>query len=245
MLVEPGTIVDTTTDSRWTPVRVTAHLAEPIINLDGHACHLDGPAAFAAYLAYTDRHGHHSLPPMGRDSVVDFALPLATWTAPAPGPVHQLARAATPGHVWGWACSAAAADPAAWTVVEVRRKPNSEAMHRYAPDRKVHLATGPLKARNAPHPATIVRTITWWALADPDRLHALLSRVPGLGRHTRHGNGRVHRWEVTPDPRAATLWRRRVWPDPDGTPDTIRAPYHHHTRLMPCTPPPQRSEERC
>src|SRR5690606_30994329 len=107
--VEPRTIVDTTTDSRWTHVRATAHLAEPIINLDGHACHLDGPAAFAAYLAYTDRHGHHSLPPMGRDSVVDFALPLATWTAPAPGPVHQLARAATPGHVWGWACSAAAA----------------------------------------------------------------------------------------------------------------------------------------
>lgn len=236
MIVAPGTVADTTGDGAWTPVRVVAHLAEPVINLDAHRAHLDGPAAFGAWLQHVAEHGHDSLPPMGH-SVVDFDLPLATWTAPAPGPVHELARAADPAQVWGWACSAAIYPDPAWTVVEVRRRPEEQAMHRYAPDRKVHLAAGPLKARNVAQPAVLTQAVTWWALADPGRLRALLDRVPGLGRLTRHGNGRVARWEVIPDPDAATRWRQRVWPDPAGVPDTIRAPYHHQTRRMPCRGP--------
>ena len=108
MLVEPGTVTDTTGDPRWAPVRVVAHLAEPVINLDGHPAHLDGPAAFGGWLAHLDVYGHHALPAMGRDSVADFALPLATWTAPAPEGAHELALAADPSRVGGWACSAAA-----------------------------------------------------------------------------------------------------------------------------------------
>lgn len=236
-LVEPGTVADTTADGAWAPVRVVAHLAEPVVNLDAHPAHLDGPAAFGAYLAYVAARGHHALPPMTSGSVADFALPMATWTAPAPGPVHELARAADPGMVWGWACSAAVYEDAAWTVVEVRRRPEEQAMHRYAPDRKVHLSAGPLKARNTAYPAVLVRTVTWWALADPAALRALLGRVPGLGRLTRHGSGRVLRWDVVPDPQAAERWRNRTWPSPGGTPGTIRAPYHHHTRRMPCRGP--------
>lgn len=235
MLVAPGTVVDTTGSPRWEPVRVTARLAEPVINLDVHRIHLDGPAAFSAYLGYVDVHGHHSLPPMRHGSAVDFALPIAAWTAPAPGPVHDLARAADQRMVWGWACSAGAYEDPQWTTVDVRRKPDAEAMHRYAPDRKVHLAAGPLKARNAAQPATLVREIVWWALAGRERLQALLDRVPGLGRLTRHGNGKVLTWRVVHDEDAVTRWRDRAWPDPAGLPGKIRAPYHHHTRAMPCS----------
>ena len=94
MLVASGTARDTTGSPRWVPVRVVAHLAEPVLNLAAAPIHLDGPAAFGGYLAHVSTHGHHTLPKMGRDSAVDFDLPLATWTAPAPGGVHELARAA-------------------------------------------------------------------------------------------------------------------------------------------------------
>lgn len=233
MLVEPGTVTDTTGSPRWEPVRVVAHLAEPVINLDAYRIHLDGPAAFAGYLQHVDVHGHHSLPLMGHGQAVDFDLPLATWTALAPSEVHDLARAADPGQVWGWACSAGVYEDPQWTVVDVRRKPDAEAMHRYAPDRKVHLASGPLKARNVAQPATLVREIVWWALADQAALQSLLDRVPGLGRLTRHGNGKVLAWDVVRDEDAHTRWRERVWPDPAGQPEKIRAPYHHHSREMP------------
>ncbi|MGI5273136.1 hypothetical protein ACQEUU_37700 [Nonomuraea sp. CA-218870] len=225
-------ITDTTGSPRWEPVRVVAHLAEPVIGLDACPPHLDGPLSWSAYQQHVAEHGHYALPPMGRDSVADFALPLATWTAPAPGGVHPLALA-SPGLVWGWACSAAVFD-GQHTVVEVRRKPDGEAMTRFSPDRKVHLSAGPQKARNAVHAGVLAREVSWWALADVEALTALLGRVRGLGRLTRHGNGRVLRWEVVRDEEAVTRWRDRVWPDPDGVPKAIRAPYHHPSREMPC-----------
>lgn len=235
-LIAPGTAVDTTGDPSWEPVRVTARLAEPVINIDGHPAHLDGPASWGAYLAYTDVHGYHSLPPMTDDTAVDFDLPLARWTAPAPGGAHPAARAADPGMVWGWACSAAHYDAAGYTTAAVRRRPATDEAARYTRDAKWHLAAGPLKARDTPHSATLTRQITWWALADPEPLQRLLDRVHGLGRHTRHGHGRVLSWQVARDPAARTRWRDRTWPDPDGTGPiaAIRAPYHHPTRRMPC-----------
>ena len=233
-LVDPGSVVDTTGDPGWVPVRVVARLAEPVINLDGHPAHLDGPAAWAAFEEYVAVHGHHSLPPMRHDTAVDFMLPMATWTAPAPGEVHELARAADPGLVWGWACSRAHYTPLGYVTVPMRRKPATGEAARYAPDKKWHLAAGPLKARDTPTPAVLTREITWWALANPGELERLLRRVRTLGRHTRHGNGRVLAWEITPDEEARTRWRDRTWPHPGGLPDTIRAPYHHPTRRMPC-----------
>lgn len=229
-----GTVVDTTSDPAWVPVRVTAHLAEPVINLDGHLAHLDGPAAWGAYMAYLSEHGHTALPPMRTGQVVDFALPMATWTAPAPGEVHELARAADPTRVWGWACSRAIYTPAGYTTIPVRRRPSVDEAARYTPDAKWHLAAGPLKARDTPHQAVLVQEVTWYALADPEPLRMLLQRVHTLGRHGRHGHGRVLAWDVIPDEEARTRWRDRTWPHPGGAPDGIRAPYHHPTRRMPC-----------
>jgi CRISPR type IV-associated protein Csf3 len=227
-------LVDTTTDGRWTPLRVVAHLAEPIAGWDAHHGHLDGPLSWGAFLAWQAAHGRHSLPAAGPDQVVDFDLPLAAWTRPAPGTVHPLAVNGD-GDVWGWACSAAAYNPAALTRVEVRRKPATGAMARYAPDRKHHISTGPLKARDGVVPAVLAPRVEWWALGDPSAVRDLLGRVTHLGRHTRHGHGRVLRWDVAEDAAAREKWRRRVFPDPAGSPDTVRAPYHHQSRRMPCS----------
>src|SRR5690606_25847067 len=37
---------DTTADPRWQPIRVVARLATPVIGLDSHPMHLDGPASW-------------------------------------------------------------------------------------------------------------------------------------------------------------------------------------------------------
>lgn len=72
-------------------------------------------------------------------------------------------------------------------------------------------------------------------LGRPDDVRDLLARVTHLGRHTRHGHGRVLSWDVLEDGTAREKWRRRVFPDPTGAPDTVRAPYHHPSRRMPCS----------
>lgn len=218
-LVDPATVADTTADPSWSAVAVTATLATPVVHPADHPLHLDGPASWGAYQQYLHAHGHATLPPMTPTSAVDFTLPLATWTA------HG---------TWGWACSRAHYTPTAHLTLAARRRPAVDEMARYTADAKTHLAAGPLKARDTPLPATLVEAITWYALADPDDLADLLTEhVWALGRHTRHGHGRVQRWTVTPhDGRDA--WRARTMPDP-GSPTRlpVRAPYHHPTRHVP------------
>src|SRR5690554_1403069 len=99
---------DTTADPRWQPVRVVARLATPVIGLDAHPMHLDGPVSWGAYLAYIAEHGHDALPPLSDNHAVDFALPLATWN------MHG---------TWGWACSRAHYTPVGYTTVAMRRRP--------------------------------------------------------------------------------------------------------------------------
>lgn len=236
-LITPATTVDTTRNPGMVPVRVEARMAEPVVGLDTNRLHLDGPLSQAGFAAYLDQHGHGHLPPMTPEFCVDFQLPLATWTAPAPDRVHPIARGADPDRVWGWACSAAHYRPAGHTITQVRRRPATDVMARYTGDKNHHLSAGPLKARDVPHPATLVETITWWALTpDPDRLHTMLNRVPGIGRMPRHGNGRVRTWTVTQDEQARDRWTWRTLPAPTGRVDAIRAPYHHPSRQMPCAP---------
>ena len=98
-------IANTTRDAAWRPVTVTAFLADPLIGPGLHPVHLDGPLAWAAYLAWTDAHGTCALPPPG-ETVTDFSLPLATWTSPAP-PGADPAALTGDGLAWGWACSRA------------------------------------------------------------------------------------------------------------------------------------------
>ncbi len=232
--LDGAAVTDTSGDGGWEPLRITAMMAEPIAGWDAHGGHLDGPLSWGAFLAYEATHGRHSLPAMGPDSAVDFALPLATWTRPAPDSVHPLAINAAE-EVWGWACSAARYETTAMTKIEVRRKPAAEAMARWTKDRKHHIATGPLKARDGVVPAIVTPEIVWWALGAPDMIRDILARVTHLGRHTRHGHGRVLSWDVTVDEAARERWQRRVWPDPAGASEGIRAPYHHPSRKMPCS----------
>jgi hypothetical protein len=234
MLVEPGTAVDTTGETAWTPVQVVAHLAEPVAALDSNALHLDGPASWGAFLAHSSERGVCALPPMTDGECVDFALPLACWTAPAPQNAHRRALAADTAQVWGWACSAGVWEPHGWSTTHLRRRPAVDEGARYSRDGKWHLSAGPTKARDTPVATTILQRVTWWALADPPALLDLLRRVHGLGRHVRHGHGRVLEWTVEEDVAAWRRWRDRVWPHPGGHLGAIRAPYHHPTRRMPC-----------
>lgn len=196
---------DTTGDRTWSPVAVTARLATPAVGIDTHPLHLDGPVSWGAYQSHLHEHGHAALPPIDQGPV-DFDLPFATWTRDG---------------TWGWACSRAIYEPQGWTTTAMRRRPAVDQMARYAPDKKHHLAAGPMKARDTPLPAVIVDHITWYALARPDDLRALLDRVISIGRLGRHGHGRIQEWTVTAhDDRNA--WTNRAWP-PDEPP---RAPYH-------------------
>lgn len=210
---------DTTGDAAWQPVKVTAYLATPPVGIDAHHLHLDGPVSWGAWQQYLHAHGHDALPPMTPDRAVDFLLPLATWAA------HG---------TWGWACSRAHYTPHGYTTGAVRRRPAVDEMARYATDKKHHLSAGPMKARDTPLPITLVTEATWWALADPEPLHTLLTEhVWSLGRHARHGHGRIQRWIVEPHG-DREAWRDRIMPDPDSpVRDGIRAPYHHPTRQVP------------
>lgn len=235
-LLDSATVADTADSPGMVPVRIEAFMAEPVVGLDTNPLHLDGPLSQAGLAVYLDRYGHGHLPPMTPEFCVDFRLPLATWTRPAPEGVHKLAFC-TAGQVWGWACSAADYQPAGHTVTQVRRRPAVDVMARYTPDKSHHLSTGPLKARDVPHPAVLVETIRWWALTpDPGLLQAMLGRVPGIGRMPRHGDGRVHTWTVSVDELARERWQWRTWPAAAGQDGSIRAPYHHPSRKMPCAP---------
>lgn len=235
-LIEPGSIGDTTSRRLVTPVRVEATLAAPLVGVPGNPLHLDGPVSWGAYLTYQGE-----LPPRNPWWMVDFDLPLATWTAaPSRGDVDERLLAADGGSVWGWACSAATLRHARPTVATVRRLPDTQAMAHWTLARRHHLGLGPRRAVNGLHQATTAARAVWWALTtEITQLEALLDRVTHLGRVTRHGNGRVLDWSVTPDDAAHTCWQERALPDrsPSARPGGIRAPYYHRSRRMPVTRP--------
>lgn len=234
VLVPFQTTVDTTADSCWTPVRVAARLAEPVVGLAEQPAPLDGPVSWGVYLAAVD--AGVPLPPLTPEWAVDFALPLATWARPVPDGEQPDPRLLTAdGRVWGWACSRALYDVDAHTAVDVRRKPATAQMARYTGERKHHSGLGPHKARSVALPAVVAREVHWWTLADPDRLRQLLDRVTHLGRNTRHGHGRILTWTITEDEQARTGWQQRPTPATGGRPDSVRAPYWHPTRRLPCT----------
>jgi len=236
MLVQPGSVVDTIDDPRWTPLRIVATMAEPIV-IDTNRLHLDGPLSWCAYLAHQEL--GEPLPPMTPDQVVDFDLGLATWTRPASrSGVDDRLLAADGTSVWGWACSAAYAPVTSRTLAHTRRPVPIREIGRYATTRTINTGAGPYKARNVPHAAVFAPIVIWWCLGDPAGIAELLSRLAGLGRLSRHGHGRVLDTIVERDERAHERWRWREFPDPESrTIGSIRAPYHHPTRRMPTIRP--------
>lgn len=234
-MVAPGSVVDTTADPGWTPVRVEATFAQPIVGLPKDPMHLDGPLAWAAYLDAVTRKDPATLrlPPI-REWAHDFTLPLATWTRPCtrPDPDPRL-LAADGTSVWGWACSRAHYRVVRQDVAWVRRKPALEQMAYWTTVGKHHIGLGPRRAANVPHQAVWVDKLCWWALAEPGRLRELLARLSHVGRLARHGWGQLLTITATEDPEAVSRWRDRDLPG-QGPIASIRAPYWHASRKMPC-----------
>lgn len=101
--------------------------------------------------------------------------------------------------------------PARGAVRWVRKRADIEAVSRGAT--KVVINTGATKSLNMAIPATLWVGARWHALADPDRLRALLRRAGALGSQRAGGLGHVVGWRVLPGDRP-DAWRLR----PDGTP---------------------------
>lgn len=234
-LVPPRSAVDTMDDSGWVPLRVVAHLSEPIVT-DTDPMHLDGPLSWCAYLDHEEQGG--VLPPMAPDFATDFEIGLATWTRPHPASGTDPRWLAADGaSTWGWACSAAYAPALLRSLAHTRRPVPVREIARYTTAKSVHTGAGPYKARNVPHAAVWVPEVTWWCLGDPSRVGELAKRLRGLGRLSRHGHGTVASVDVAVDEDARDRWSWRQWPDPSSPHmGACRAPYHHPTRRMPVTP---------
>lgn len=235
LTIRAGEVTDTVTSPLWRPFRVVATVTDPVITV-ADPLHLDGPLAWCAYLAAQE--AGVILPPIRPDRCVDFVLPLATWTRPAPDGVDPSA-VGRDGLVWGWACSRAHYGDHGTTCAEIRKNPPTREYARYTTDRRHHDALGAHKARNQTLPAVHAPTITWWALGDPAAASDLLTRLRAVGRVTGHGNGRIISVTVQEGgPGDRDHWMDRDFPAVDGAPGSIRAPYWHATRRMPITPGP-------
>lgn len=222
--------MDTTSDPRWQALHVVAHLTDPVVTARD-PMHLDGPLSWCAWLAAQE--AGVMLPPMSDEQVVDFALPVATWTRPAPAGVSESLLGAD-GMVWGWCCSRASWMGDGSTVVEIRKRPPLAELARFTADARYHSGLGPHKARSVPRPGRLASAVEWWCLGDPDGVTSLMARLRSLGGVSRHGNGRVGRVTVTVGSLADRgRWMDRDMPAVGGIPGAVRAPYWHVTRRCP------------
>lgn len=213
-----------------TPLRIIAALSEPVV-YSGDGLHLDGPLAYAAFreLPQADR---DALPPLDGPEAADFDLPLDRWEC---------------GGAWGWRASAAHADWQHSGSHAVRRYTALGAMTRYTSDEVVNTSSGRLKPESKTYPTHTARTLTWYAVGDRGEVQRLLDmHVPNIGRLSRHGMGRVTEWRVECWPhdwsceRDGALTRRMPHAyRPDEIPGrgSIRAPYHHISRVVACVEP--------
>lgn len=201
------------------PVTITARLGSIWIPGARGADMLDGPLAWA-YATRAISRGER-LPAMRNDvTPIDFPLPLDTWQA---------------GDIWGWCVSRALPEVVGHTAVQVRRKPATAPMARFAPDRAHHAGLGPYKARDTTLSAVVAATITWRAdVTDRADLADLLRLVTHLGARHRNGQGQVLDWTITDGPPDG--WRDRPMPNGAG-PHMLRprAPYWHGIGRVPTT----------
>ena len=192
-----------------TVLTVVAHLSTPIIGVDRCALMLDAPLSWA-WMSRAKGRGER-IPPITQTYAPDFPLPLARCDEYDP---------------WIWCSSAGVLDVAAWTGVQVRRKPAVQEMARFSPDRRHHVGLGPYKARDTTLAAVLARSITWEIdCIDQADMEDLLGHVTNLGGRHRNNFGRVERWDISTS-RAIEGWRARPMP-PD---EAARAPYWHPSR---------------
>ena len=205
------------TIGRGTPITITAHLTSPIVGME--RVMLDGPVAWA--WAMRAKKEGRPLPRITAEYAPDFPLPFARWDAQG---------------AWGWCVSEGAEEVVSWTMIQVRRKPNTYAMSRFAKDKKHHAGIGPFKARDVTLPGRLVETIKWEALVtDEDELMMLLSSLTNISGRWHNGFGQVSHWDVERNPGARDGWMNRPLPSPTGTREIpIRPPYWHSSRMALC-----------
>lgn len=198
-----------------TGLLVTARLSTPVVGVAGRAVMLDGPLAWAA--------AHHMIAagrkpaPITAQHAPDFDLPLDSW--------HM-------GDVWGWCTSAATGSIESWTSIQLRKKVDMQAMHRFTQDRGYHPGLGPHKARDTTIEAAWIPALTWHvSCTDQDRLERLLALVTHIGKHSAVGYGRVASWTV--DTGQPDGWTERPLPTQAGARGRPRAPYWHASERVP------------
>ncbi|GAB3191859.1 hypothetical protein [Nesterenkonia suensis] len=201
-------------------LRITAHLATPAVGLLEHPAPLDGPLAWAYFQDAMAR--RLPMEPLTAEHAPDADLPLGIW--------EQYGT-------WGWRVSSAHIPVVgAHDALQIRRKPATIPMGRYARDREHHSGLGPHKARDSVISATHLATVSWDAeVTEASRLEQLLGLITHLGGHPSRDMGRVDTWEVTDGPPGG--WKERPMPHPEGTWQGIRAPYWHPTRKAPALCP--------
>ena len=115
-------------------------------------------------------------------------------------------------------------------------------MVRWGKDVSVNLSGGQIKACDLKLPARWARRIIWYAVGDQSETLRLLRKVHAIGKLSHQGCGLVSEWRVEEWQHDWSIERdghlTRVMPwgyhqEGGGIGDqlTIRAPYHHRSRL--------------
>jgi CRISPR type IV-associated protein Csf3 len=227
----------------WQPLRVTARMAEPVVWM-GDGIHLDGILHAAASDLRRRLPAGHKFPLICNDDWwQDFRLPLAKWSMQAhPEPRDHVHLRDSDGNVWGWCTSAAIADWAKDSQLEIRKKPAMNEMVRMSEDGSVNIGAGPMKAYNLTYPTRFAERIHWYVLGQEKGLRYLLDTITHIGKKHNLGLGRVISWDVCgvdndwsimgPD----NALMRRMPSSFDTTKyaefGAIRAPYWHRSRYV-------------
>lgn len=243
--------------AEYEPLRITATLSEPVVYA-GDLLHFDGILAYAVYRDLPERL-RRRIPPLSSEWVVDLPIPLGEWQVDVGGGwaggdqrlLRRLpGRRGVAGHtslLWGYRASA---ETEPWDIrgaAEIRKRPPLDEMRRYATDRSVQLAGGPLKARDVKMPTAFAPCQRWYAYGNKAEVQRLLDEhIPAIGKVRGHGHGTVLRWvvestDVVCDTLVDRLPMRRlpVESGAKGTPRrrSIRPPYHHRSRVVDAVEP--------
>lgn len=169
----------------FTPLRVTAHLANGFASNDPWSPGLD---AILAYWAMRERLGEE-----------DFAA--GSIDSGAMQPVEGLPLAVEKHGDWWWyQCSAPIYETAAEFSRYFHRRFDSQMAERYLQPKKGRVDTkcGPFKAYRLSARVTVCDRVEWHCIGDAAEIGRLLRRCSAIGYKTGAGHGRVLRWEVGP-----------------------------------------------
>lgn len=176
-----------------TPVPFTVHadLAHGLATAHPWGLGLDGILAAQLWQQLLDHTDPHHVPwPSTTPNPPDLPLPLA--------------RCDGDGHdAWHWAATCSWTEPGARREVHHRYQPSPAALFETLAGDQLPGTIAPgtrFARREVPELVTVAGRVTWRGVGDPDRVQELLDPVTAIGKGRQHGEGRVLRWTVIPDP---------------------------------------------